>query len=90
MQSFLVLKLINSRNIIIDEDKDVLDRVNRQFDLVNNNDDVIEQYVPDNVIKEAVIEDAKEETVNDTKMCSLCGHSVSSDFDVCPYCKKKF
>lgn len=78
-------------NILIDEDKEILDRVDRQLKLIedNNDDYELEQYVPNNVIKEAVVQQP-EEIHDDTKICSLCGHSVPYELDVCPYCKKKF
>lgn len=78
-------------NVSSDKDKKLLDKVNKQLNLISEeeNNEELNQYVSDAVIEEVVIKEV-EEKHSDTKICSLCGHKLPYDTGICPYCKKKF
>ncbi len=80
---FLIIKNKNKdkkvTTNIVKEDK-LLSRIDKQLEEIKET-----EYDGKQVVKEAVIEEVEE-----YKICPLCGHKISFETPICPYCKKDF
>ncbi len=78
---YFILKNKKQKNKVvpnpIKEDK-ILSKIDKQLDQIND-------YNASPVVREAVLEEVEE-----YKICPLCGHKISFEASICPYCKKNF